>query len=116
MLYVVYLFAAGWTLTIVAIWFGALVQSVADALRGYEGWFVPALLFFVVGPLVLLLAGLPWAIIEDASRPVLDTLHKGDWSCASSRNSTTVVPISSGKTTTIDPITSSVCEQYVRIR
>lgn len=107
--YLLYILAGGWslTLTICAIW------GIA------EGWSDSALMglisTFVIGPLVGFIAAAPWLIWSDAESPDLVTLKKHEWVCVARHSETTMMPIATGKTTTMVPQTTEVCDQYSRI-
>ena len=109
MIYVFYILAGGWTVTLLlcALW----VISV-----GWEEGLLFGLLgTFVVAPLVALFAAAPWFIWADEQSPNLTTLKKGQWACVASHSETVMMPISTGKTTTLVPQSTIVCDQYSRI-
>lgn len=108
--YVFYFFAAGWSLAIAAAWIFMLFELCGDSLLA------GSLMIFVGGPLFFVMAALPWAFWSEQSSPDLVTLKKDAWACVASHTETTMVPISTGKTTTMVPQMHSVCDQYGRVR
>lgn len=110
MTYLFYFLAAAWSLTIIGAWLYATAEMWDESIG------IGVIFTFVVGPLAFLMACLPWAIMQDETSPDLVTLKKGEWACVSQHSETTMVPISTGKTTTLVPQTNSVCDQYGRIR
>jgi len=76
-----------------------------------------AALFFAIGlPVGAVLAVLPWWAIAGTKSPDLATLKKGQWACTASRLETTMMPVSTGKTTMLVPTTYSVCVTYSKLR
>jgi hypothetical protein len=99
------MWSIGWVA--LAIWAAAFLIA--------EGEWVPGILAALIGfPIAIFVALLPWAIAQDIASPDLATLKKGEWACSATRTETTMMPITSGKTTTMVPTTRSVCTAYVR--
>lgn len=71
-------------------------------------------LFFLGLPFAVLLAILPWAAIADFKSEDLAVLKKNAWACTATRTETTMMPVTTGKTTVMVPTTTTVCIQYSR--
>lgn len=65
-------------------------------------------------PVGSLLACLPWAFMTQANSPDLVTLKKNEWACVASHTQTTMVASSTGKITTMIPVTTTICDAYGR--
>lgn len=94
----------------VAVLIGGIMmgKSMLDDLGfGFAG---NTIFIVVIGPILLLVAGMPAGVLMDEQSPVLATLHKADWSCAGGHNQTGMVM--AGKV--MVPTTTFVCDQYNR--
>jgi hypothetical protein len=67
-------------------------------------------------PMGAVMAVLPWGFIQDSQSPDLAVLKKGQWACTATRLETTLMPISTGKSTILVPTTHSVCIAYSAVR
>jgi hypothetical protein len=63
-------------------------------------------------PVLVLLAGLPFAFIVHETGPVLVTLLKSEWHCSASHQETTTTYIQVGKVMVPSTTTHDVCDQY----
>jgi hypothetical protein len=72
--------------------------------------FFPKLLVFIG---IILIAWVLWVFISQQQSEKIELL-KSDWQCTSSKTETRLQPIIIGKSTFLQPITSTVCTNYTR--
>lgn len=92
---------------------GLSVWSIVWTLRENE-WVMAAVAGFIGLPIAALLAIMPWAFIAQTQSPNLAVLKKNEWVCTETRTETTMMPVATGRTTTIVPTIHSVCIVYAR--
>lgn len=91
-----------------------VASAIAWSLYDNGDWGMFAVTCLLGLPVAFMLAGVPWYFIWDSQSPVLVELHKGEWACTASRTQNSVMPITTGKVTTMVPTVTSVCIQYSR--
>ena len=67
----------------------------------------------IVAVAVLLLGALGWVFYTDSQRPTIE-LKKAEWECVKSEQRTSLMPMLVGKTTILQPRTSTICVEYRR--
>jgi len=65
--------------------------------------------------LIIVLVGMIYVIFFGRSPAVLAILREDEWVCSKSHSETKLLPVPLGKTVTLVPSISQVCDQYTRI-
>ena len=109
--YLVYTLLGMWSVGCIG---GALYWAISNILTPYDRA-VGFMVLFTGLPIAAFMGLLPWAVLADMQSPDLATLKKGEWTCSQTRIVNGMMPVVSGKTTTMVPTTSTECIQYSRL-
>lgn len=110
MLIVFYILAGAWSAGCIAGVIHFFVTTFDE-----DGFFTWIIELVVGAPLAILIAAIPWFALTEATSPILATLKKGEWVCRSSHSDSTLVPMVTGNTTILMPISERKCDEYVRL-
>ena len=67
----------------------------------------------IVAAIILIGAAIGWEAYNDIQRPTIE-IKKDDWECVKSEQRTHLQPMLIGNITILQPITSTVCLEYMR--